>query len=117
MCIQAAVVRGNPVFSAAPDVASSPTRPAGPLWSLPPTDAPSVTSYTDKEKNHQDGLLFKQTVTVLNAGDTRFLLYKHSYDDESIMAAVPTSNFFTAALITIYSLRTEITLYCERSDS
>lgn len=46
LCIQAAVVRENPVFSAAPDVASSPTRPAGRLWSLPPTDAPSVTSYT-----------------------------------------------------------------------
>lgn len=49
LCIQAAVVRGNPVFSAAPDVASFPAPPAGQLWSLPPADAPSVTSYTDTE--------------------------------------------------------------------
>lgn len=51
-CIQAAMVWGNPAFSPAPDVASFPAPPAGRLWSLPPTDAPSVTSYTDTEKNN-----------------------------------------------------------------
>lgn len=39
----------NPVFFAAPDVASSLAPPVGRLWSLPPTDAPSVTSYTEKD--------------------------------------------------------------------
>lgn len=53
VCTQAAVVRGTPVYSAAPGVASSPTRPAGQLWSLPPTDAPSVASYTkQKRRSH-----------------------------------------------------------------
>lgn len=52
-CTRAAVARGNPVCCAAPGVASSPTRPAGRFWSLTPTDAPAVTSYTDtKGREH-----------------------------------------------------------------
>lgn len=51
LCIRAAAVRGNPVVLAAPDGAFSPAPPAGPLWSLPPTDAPSVTSCANTATN------------------------------------------------------------------
>ena len=51
LCIQAAVVQEIPAFFAPPDVAFSQAPPAVRLWSLHPTDVPSVTSYSDAEKD------------------------------------------------------------------
>lgn len=85
VCTQAAVVRGTPVYSAAPGVASSPTRPAGRLWSLPPTDAPSVASYTkQKHRSHVKWWDFANWHCKVNTGEHVVLLHIHSYDGEGI---------------------------------
>lgn len=86
VCTQAAVVRGTPVYSAAPGVASSPARPAGRLWSLPPTDAPSVASCTKhKHRSHEQRCHFATCHREVNTGEHVVLLYIHSHHGEWIM--------------------------------